>query len=138
MVIMARVTAPFVWTLDRSSGLILRLLGWPGGEQEVTAEELQMIFAEATRSGVIEEEERALMTSVMRWPIARARGDDAAHRTPLDRAGRQPADLTEAIEDSPIRCCWWPMARPIASSAWSRFATCWPRACAATSMRSKA
>ena len=37
-----------------------------GGEPEVTAEELQMIFAEATRSGVIEEEERVIMTGIMR------------------------------------------------------------------------
>ena len=67
MVLMSQVTAPFVWALDRSSGLIIRLLGLTrGNEQEVTAEELQMIFAEATRSGVIEEDERALMTSVMR------------------------------------------------------------------------
>jgi putative hemolysin len=100
MVLMARITAPFVWTLNRSSGLILRLLGWRG-EQEVTAEELQMIFAEATRSGVIEEEERALMTSVMPGRSPGARSDDAAHRAALDRAGRQPADLDEAIEDSP-------------------------------------
>ncbi|WP_374411722.1 hemolysin family protein [Novosphingobium colocasiae] len=59
--------APFVWSLDRSSALILRLFAIRGGEQEqLTAEELQMIFAEATRTGVIEEEERAMMTGVMR------------------------------------------------------------------------
>ena len=33
---------------------------------EVTAEELHMIFAEATRSGVIEEDERQIMTGIMR------------------------------------------------------------------------
>jgi len=64
---LARIMAPFVWLLDRSSGLILRLFSIRGGDQErLTAEELQMIFAEATRSGVIEEEERAMMTGVMR------------------------------------------------------------------------
>ncbi|GAM04664.1 hemolysin family protein [Novosphingobium sp. MBES04] len=64
---MARIMAPFVWLLDRSSGLILRLLAIRGGAQErLTSEELQMIFAEATRSGVIEEEERAMMAGVMR------------------------------------------------------------------------
>ena len=67
MAILARMTAPLVWLLDESSGLVLRLCGVrePGGS-DVTAEELELIFAEATRSGVIEEDERALMTSVMR------------------------------------------------------------------------
>ncbi len=67
MAAVARVTAPFVWLLDRSSGLLLRLAGVRhSGEAEVTAEELHMIFAEATRSGVIEEDERAIMTGIMR------------------------------------------------------------------------
>ncbi|WP_454796439.1 hemolysin family protein [Novosphingobium lindaniclasticum] len=64
---LAKAMAPFVWLLDKSSGLILRLLSVRrGGEEQLTAEELQMIFAEATRSGVIEEEERAIMTGVLR------------------------------------------------------------------------
>jgi Mg2+/Co2+ transporter CorC len=80
-----------------------------------------MIFAEATRSGVIEEEERALMTSVMRLadrPVREVMTPRIElHWIELDAS---PEDLTAAIEDSPIRCCWWPMARPITSSAWSR------------------
>lgn len=63
----ARATAPMVWLLDTSSDIVLRLFGAaPTNSQDVTTEELEMIFAEATRSGVIEEDERALMTSVMR------------------------------------------------------------------------
>ncbi|MBB3360071.1 putative hemolysin [Novosphingobium capsulatum] len=103
MVVMSRVTAPFVWTLNRSSGLILRLLGLAkGGEQEVTAEELQMIFAEATRSGVIEEEERALMASVMRLADRPVR-EVMTPRIELHwiEQDAQPANLDEAIEDSP-------------------------------------
>ncbi|WP_225206998.1 hemolysin family protein [Novosphingobium huizhouense] len=103
MVVMAKVTAPFVWALDRSSGLIIRLLGLTrGSEQEVTAEELQMIFAEATRSGVIEEDERALMTSVMRLAERPVR-EVMTPRTQLHWIARDApeADLREAIEDSP-------------------------------------
>lgn len=103
MVIMAKVTAPFVWALDRSSGLIIRLLGLTrGNEQEVTAEELQMIFAEATRSGVIEEDERALMTSVMRLAERPVR-EVMTPRTQLHwiAGDASEADLREAIEDSP-------------------------------------
>ncbi|NML94457.1 CNNM domain-containing protein [Novosphingobium olei] len=103
MVIMSQVTAPFVWALDRSSGLIIRLLGLTrGSEQEVTAEELQMIFAEATRSGVIEEDERALMTSVMRLAERPVR-EVMTPRTQLHwiAVDAPEQDLHEAIEDSP-------------------------------------
>lgn len=67
MAILAKVMAPFVWLLDRSSNFLLRILGVRrGGEDRLTAEELQMIFAEATRSGVIEEEERLMMSGVLK------------------------------------------------------------------------
>ncbi|HKT85822.1 MAG TPA: hemolysin family protein [Novosphingobium sp.] len=67
MALLARAMAPFVWLLDKSSGVLLRLLSVRGGTQEqLTAEELHMIFAEATRSGAIDEDERAMMAGVMR------------------------------------------------------------------------
>lgn len=67
MLLLARVMAPIVWLLDRSSSALLRLLAVrSGGEGRLTSEELHMIFAEATRSGVIEEGERAMMAGVMR------------------------------------------------------------------------
>lgn len=67
MSILATAMGPFVWLLDRSSTLILRIFSIRGSNSEqLTAEELHMIFAEATRSGVIEEEERAMMTGVLR------------------------------------------------------------------------
>ena len=63
----ATLTAPFVWLLDSSSTLLLRLMRISHkGDAAVTAEELHMIFAEATRSGVIEEGERAIMSGIMR------------------------------------------------------------------------
>ena len=67
MVVVATVTAPFVWLLDNSSRLLMRAFGFAkSGENLLTAEELQMIFAEATRHGVIEEGERAIMSGIMR------------------------------------------------------------------------
>ncbi|HEX7710300.1 MAG TPA: hemolysin family protein [Sphingomonadaceae bacterium] len=67
MAILAKVAAPFVWLLDRSSALLMRLIGVRHrGEHGLTAEELQMIFADATRSGAIEEEERAILSGVMK------------------------------------------------------------------------
>jgi putative hemolysin len=64
---LARATAPIVWLLDRSSALIFRLLRMDReSEQHVTAEELHLVVAEASRSGVIEESERAIISGVVR------------------------------------------------------------------------
>lgn len=63
----AKITAPLVWILDKSSGLIFRLLRMDReSEDHVTAEELHLIVAEATKSGVIEESERAIISGVVR------------------------------------------------------------------------
>ncbi|WP_414900355.1 hemolysin family protein [Sphingomonas flavalba] len=67
MLWLARLTAPIVWLLDRSSSLIFRLIGLKRErDARVTAEELQLIVAEASRSGVIEESERAIISGVVR------------------------------------------------------------------------
>ncbi|APR52362.1 HlyC/CorC family transporter [Sphingomonas koreensis] len=64
---LARLTAPVVWILDRSSSLVFRLLGMNReSENRVTAEELHMLVAEATHSGVIEEHERSIISGVVR------------------------------------------------------------------------
>ena len=67
MALLARVAAPLVWLLDASSGVLIRLLGVrPSGQSHVTAEELHMLFAEATRSGVIESEQHQMLQGVVR------------------------------------------------------------------------
>ncbi|MBB4640441.1 hemolysin family protein [Rhizorhapis suberifaciens] len=67
MLWLSRLTAPVVWILDGSSALIFRLLGMDRESQShVTAEELHLIVAEASRSGVIEESERAIISGVVR------------------------------------------------------------------------
>ena len=67
MELLARISAPLVWLLDNSSALIFRLMRIKREQvNHVTAEELQMVFADATRSGVIEEHERAVMAGVVR------------------------------------------------------------------------
>ncbi|MEQ8309168.1 MAG: hemolysin family protein [Sphingopyxis sp.] len=64
---LSRVAAPLVWVLDNSSGLVFRLLGLKReSEERVTAEELHLIVAEASKSGVIEESERAIISGVVR------------------------------------------------------------------------
>ena len=60
-------TAPIVWLLDSTSAGIFRLIGLNReSEEHVTAEELQLIVAEASKSGVIEEHERSIISGVVR------------------------------------------------------------------------
>jgi putative hemolysin len=64
---LAKLTMPLVWLLDASSALIFRLLRLNReSEEHVTAEELHLIVAEASKSGVIEEHERSIISGVVR------------------------------------------------------------------------
>jgi len=93
MVVLAKVMAPFVWLLDWSSGLLLRLLGVRASDESVvTAEELHMLFAEATRSGVIEEDERQIMTGIMRLADRPVR-ELMTPRTELDWVDRKATEV---------------------------------------------
>src|SRR3546814_14665360 len=67
MVWLSKIAAPLVWLLDNSSALVFRLLGLTReSEDRVTAEELHLIVAEASKSGGIEESERAIISGVVR------------------------------------------------------------------------
>ncbi|HSQ98508.1 MAG TPA: hemolysin family protein [Sphingomicrobium sp.] len=67
MRVMSKVVAPFVWLLDRSSALIFKLLGLDrGSKNQVTAEELHLVVAEAQTAGVLEEDERAMISGIVR------------------------------------------------------------------------
>jgi putative hemolysin len=103
MALFARVAAPFVWLLDTSSSLILQALGMHHrGEHRLTAEELQMIFAEATRSGVIEEGERAMLSGIMRLGERTVR-ELMTPRTEVDwlDLGADETQIRETIARSP-------------------------------------
>ena len=67
MVWLSYATAPLVWLLDKSSALIFRLLRLKReSDSKVTAEELHLVVAEAHHAGVIEENERAFISGVVR------------------------------------------------------------------------
>jgi putative hemolysin len=67
MEFLARVTAPIVWTLDKSSATIFRALGLRRDSRDaLSAEELRMVFAEATHAGIIEEHEHKVISGVVR------------------------------------------------------------------------
>ena len=67
MLWLSRVTAPFVWLLDKTSELIFRALRLDReSRNSVTAEELHLVVAEAQTAGVLEESERAIISGVVR------------------------------------------------------------------------
>jgi len=103
MKLLAMLGAPIVWLLDTSSATIVRLFGVrPGGQNSVTAEELQMLFAEATRTGVLEAEQSAILKGVVRLADRPVR-EVMTPRTELDwiDASADRAEIEQTIAESP-------------------------------------
>jgi putative hemolysin len=68
MAVLSKVGAPLVWLLERSGKLVLFLLGQSGGGgNRVTEEEVHTLLTEAHEGGVIEAEEREMISGVMRF-----------------------------------------------------------------------
>lgn len=64
---LSRAAAPLVWLLDSTTALVFRALRLDRkNDAQVTAEELHLIVAEASKSGLIEESERAIISGVVR------------------------------------------------------------------------
>ncbi|MBB6508281.1 putative hemolysin [Rhizobium soli] len=75
MKMVATIGAPVVWFLDISGRFLLALLGQSGESNEkVTDEEIRTVLAEAHSAGVIETEESAMISGVMRLADRTARG----------------------------------------------------------------
>ncbi len=75
MVAMTTVAAPFAWVLDGTSSLVFRLLGQRrDADHVVTEEELRSVVAEAETAGIIEQDERQMISGVMRLADRRVRG----------------------------------------------------------------
>nr|WP_298931621.1 hemolysin family protein [uncultured Erythrobacter sp.] len=103
MDLLARIAAPLVWVLDTSSAGIIALFGIRNkGQSSVTAQELQMIFADATRSGVIEAEQSQILTGVVRLAERPVR-EMMTPRTEIDwiEADADTAQIRQTIEESP-------------------------------------
>jgi len=100
---LATFTAPLVWLMDRTSALIFRLMRLSRNPQSrVTAEELHMLVAEATKSGVIEESERAIISGVVRLADRPVR-EVMTPRTEVDwiEASSSPNEIREALLATP-------------------------------------
>jgi putative hemolysin len=99
----AVATAPVVWVLDSTSGLLLRLAGMNReADDQVTAEELQLIVAEASKSGVIEEHERSIISGVVRLADRPVR-EVMTPRTEVDwlDCSLSPAEIRAQLLESP-------------------------------------
>jgi putative hemolysin len=67
LLLLARIGAPVVWLLGKSSYLVLRIFGLHRDErQAVTDEELKAVLAEGAQEGVFETEERHMIERLLR------------------------------------------------------------------------
>ncbi len=101
---LARLSAPLVWVLGRSSELVMRLLGVSRPiDQSVTEEEVKAVVAEGEEAGALETEERQMIERVLRLADKPVR----ALMTPrnelawLDR-NAPTAEIAERIRASPV------------------------------------
>ena len=96
MTVLARIGSPLVSLLDFSGRAILALLGHrTASASRVTDEEIKTLVAEAESAGVLEPEERAMITRVMRL------GDRPVRAVMTPRLDVDLIDLTE--DDETIR-----------------------------------
>ncbi|MGL4236998.1 hemolysin family protein [Tabrizicola sp.] len=100
MTFLSVVGAPLVWFLERSGRVLLWLIGQRGESQNrVTEEEVHVLLAEAHEGGVLETEEREMITGVMRLGDRTAR----ALMTPRHEVEMLPLDATGAEAVAAIR-----------------------------------
>lgn len=88
----ARVFNPFIWVLNESTNLLLRLVGiryaGQGWYNQITSEELQLMIATPSESMDLEADERELLTNAFEF------GEVAAHEIMI----RRPSMIAISIE----------------------------------------
>ena len=103
MLWLSKATAPFVWLLDKSSAGIFAALGLKReAENQVTAEELHLVVAEAQSAGVLEESERAIISGIVRLADRPVR-EVMTPRTEIDWLDLccSPDQLRDALRETP-------------------------------------
>ena len=100
---LAKIVAPFVWVLERSSALIFKVLGFDKeSKNHVTAEELHLVVAEAQTAGVLEEDERAMISGIVRLADRPVR-EVMTPRTEIDwiDIAASPDEIRQELLDNP-------------------------------------
>jgi len=103
MLVLSKIVAPFVWVLDRSSVLIFKIFGFDReSRNQVTAEELHLVVAEAQTAGVLEEEERAMISGIVRLADRPVR-EVMTPRTEIDwiDVAAEPAEIGRTLLETP-------------------------------------
>ena len=103
MRLLSKIVAPFVWVLERSSALILALFGLDKeSKNHVTAEELHLVVAEAQTAGVLEEDERAMISGIVRLADRPVR-EVMTPRTEIDwiDSSATPEEIRAALLETP-------------------------------------
>jgi putative hemolysin len=102
MLMISKVGAPLVWLLDLSGRAVLALLGQKGeSEERVTEEEVRTIIAEAETAGVLERDEREMISGVMRLADRSARALMTPRReVEVIDLSDSPAEIKEQIRAS--------------------------------------
>ena len=100
---LAKIVAPFVWVLERSSAVIFKVLGFDKeSKNHVTAEELHLVVAEAQTAGVLEEDERAMISGIVRLADRPVR-EVMTPRTEIDwiDVGASADEIRQELLDNP-------------------------------------
>ncbi len=75
MVVLQKIASPLVWLLEVSGTAVLRLIGRSESKRQgPTDEEIKTLIAEAESAGVLEADERRMISGVMRLGDRQARG----------------------------------------------------------------
>ena len=72
MILLTKVSYPFVWLLSVSTRLLNKLIGLKNEERIMTQEELKMILHQSSEQGVIDKEETEMLKDVFRFSDKRA------------------------------------------------------------------
>ena len=72
MILLTKISYPFVWLLSISTRLLNKLIGLKSEERIMTQEELKMILHQSSEQGVIDKEETEMLKDVFRFSDKRA------------------------------------------------------------------
>jgi len=110
MNILAKITAPVVYLLSRSTDLVLKLLGVrPSDEPQVTEEEIKVLIEQGTEAGMFEQAEEDIMKRVFQL------GDRRVSAIMTPRVDIIWLDLEDSDEEN---------RRTLQESAHARFPVC--------------
>ena len=94
MYFLSRLAAPFVWGLDLSGRVVLRLFRpEETSDADVTAEEIKTLIAEAESSGAIEPDARRMLSGILRL------GDRSARAIMTHRNAVEIIDATTPLDE---------------------------------------